>query len=177
MSQGYFHRVTRETPTRFWVNNPTIEDAKRAVAAGAISCTTNPTFCSNMIKAKSESAYALSVIDSIVQQTADDDTAADLVQQRLVKRVMENFLPLYERRPGLEGLVSIQGDPGADDDPNHIVEEALRFRKLAKNFIAKIPCTDAGLQAIEILIAEDMPTIATEVFAIAQVAETCELYR
>jgi transaldolase len=130
-----------------------------------------------MIKAKSESAYALSVIDSIVQQTADDDTAADLVQQRLVKRVMENFLPLYERRPGLEGLVSIQGDPGADDDPNHIVEEALRFRKLAKNFIAKIPCTDAGLQAIEILIAEDMPTIATEVFAIAQVAETCELYR
>jgi len=53
----------------------------------------------------------------------------------------------------------------------------LRFRKLAKNFIAKIPCTDAGLQAIEILIAEDMPTIATEVFAIAQVAETCELYR
>ena len=95
MPEGYFHRVTRETPTRFWVNNPTLEDAERAIAAGAISCTTNPTFCSHMIKAESESAHTLSVIDSVVQQTADDDTAADLVQQRLVKRVMEKFLPLY----------------------------------------------------------------------------------
>ena len=132
MSQGYFHRVTRETPTRFWVNNPTIEDAKRAIAAGAISCTTNPTFCSNMIKAKSESAYALSVIDSIVQQTADDDTAADLVQQRLVKRVMENFLPLYERRPGLEGLVSIQGDPGPTTTPTTLSRRRCAFGNLQK---------------------------------------------
>jgi transaldolase len=177
MSEGYFYRVRRETSTRFWVNNPTIEDAERAIAAGAISCTVNPTFCSHMIKSKSESAYALSVIDSIVQQAADDDTAADLVQQRLVKRLMEKFLPLYDRQPGLEGFVSIQGDPHADDDPDHIVEEALRYRKLARNSIMKIPCTDAGLRAIEILIAEDTPVIATEVFAIAQVAETCELYR
>jgi transaldolase len=177
MSEGYFHCVARETPTRFWVNNPTMEDTDRAIAAGAISCTTNPTFCSHMIRAESESAYAMKVIGSVVEQTADNDAAADLVQQALVKRVMEKFLPVYERRPGLEGLVSIQGDPHADDDPDHIVEEALRYRKLAKNFITKIPCTDAGLRAIEILIAEDMPTIVTEVFAIAQVVETCELYR
>ena len=177
MSGDYFHRLTRETPTRLWINNPTLEDAEQAIAAGAISCTTNPTFCANMLKAKSESAHALSVIESVIRQTSDDKTAADLVQQRLVKRVMEKFLPLYARHPGQEGLVSIQGNPHQDKDPDFIVEEALGFRNLEKNFIAKIPCTEAGLKAIEILIGENIPIIATEVFAIAQVTQTCELYR
>jgi len=177
MSKGYFRRAARETPTRLWINNPTLEDTDRAIAAGAISCTTNPSFCANMLKAKSESAQALSAIESVTEQTSDDNTAADLVQQRLAKRVMEKFLPLYERNPGWEGLVSVQGNPHQDDDPDFIVEEALRFRNLEKNFIAKIPCTEAGLKAIEILIGENMPFIATEVFAIAQVTQTCELYR
>jgi transaldolase len=117
------------------------------------------------------------VIDGVIRQTADEETAADLVQQRLVKRIMQRFLPLYERKPGLEGLVSIQGDPHADDDPDHIISEALCYRNLEKNFITKIPLTEAGLKAIEILIAENMPIIATEVFAIAQVTQVCELYQ
>lgn len=177
MSDGYFHQVTRKTATRFWVNNPTLEDADLAIGAGAISCTTNPTFSARLIRANSESARALSAIDAALRQTPDDRRAADLAQQELVKPVMERFLPLYERKPGLEGLVSIQGDPHADEDADHIIDEALRFRQLSKNFITKIPCTEAGLKAIETLIAEDMPIIATEVFAIAQVTETCKLYR
>ena len=176
MSEGYFHRVTRETPTRFWVNNPTLADAERAIAAGAISCTTNPTFCAHLLKARSESSYALRVIDRVIQQTSDDKAAAELVMQQLVKRVMDRFLPLYERQPGLEGFVSIQGDPHRDDEAAFVVEEALRFRKLGKNFITKIPVTQAGLKAIEILLGENMPIIATEVFAIAQAEHVCELY-
>jgi len=176
MSEGYFHRVTKETPTRLWINNPTLEDAGRAIAAGAISCTTNPTFCAHMLKAEGESAYALGVIDDVIRRAPDDKTAAEIVMQKLVKRVMEKFLPTYERAPGAQGLVSIQGDPHGDDDPDFIVEEALKFRKLEKNFITKIPLTDAGLKAIAILIGENMPIIATEVFAIGQAVEACELY-
>ncbi len=177
MKDGYFERVTRETPTRLWINNPTLAEADQAIAAGAIACTTNPTFCARMLREKSESAYAQSEIDSVVRQVADDRAATERVMQRLTERVMEKFLPLYERKPGLEGLVSIQGDPHGDHDPDFIVEEALRFRKLEKNFITKIPCSEAGLKAFEILIAENMPIIATEVFAIKQAVETCELYR
>jgi transaldolase len=177
MTGGYFHRVTRETPTRLWINNPTLEEADRAIAAGAISCTTNPTFCATMLRAESESTHTLSVVENAIEQTSDDETAAELVEQRLVKRVMEKFLPIYSRNPGREGLVSIQGNPHEDDDADFIVEEALRFRNLGKNFITKIPCTEAGLKAIEILIGEAMPIITTEVFAIAQVTQTCNLYR
>ncbi len=72
-----------------------------------------------MLKAKRESAHALGVIARVIEQTFDDEMAADLVEQRLVKRVMEKFLPLYERNPGQEGLVSIQGNPHQDDDPDY----------------------------------------------------------
>ena len=176
MSDGYFHQVAKETPTRLWINNPTLEDADRAISAGAISCTTNPTFCAHMLKAESESVHAFSLIDNMVQQTSDDRVVAERVMQQLVKRVMEKFLPLYERNPGVEGLVSIQGDPHGDEDPDFIVGEALRFRELERNFITKIPLTHAGLRAIEILVAENMPIIATEVFAVEQAVQACELY-
>ncbi len=176
MEKSYFHRVTKATPTRLWINNPTLADADQAIAEGAISCTTNPTFCAHMLKAEGESAYALSVIDRVIQHKSDDKEAAELVMQELVRRVMEKFLPLYERQPGAQGLVSIQGDPHGDEDPDFIVAEALRFRKLEKNFITKIPLTYAGLQAIEVLLGENMPIIATEVFAIEQAIEACELY-
>jgi len=130
-----------------------------------------------MLRAESESAYALCLIDSTVQHTSDDRDVAERVMQGLVKRVMEKFLPLYERKPGVEGLVSIRGDPHGDADPDFIVGEALRFRNLENNFISKIPLTQAGLRAIEILLAENMPIIATEVFAVEQAVQACELYR
>jgi transaldolase len=129
-----------------------------------------------MLKAQSESTSAFRIIDRVLQQTSDDKTAAELVMQEMVKRVMEKFLPLYERKPGLEGFVSIQGDPHRDEECAFIVDEALGFRTLARNFIAKIPLTEAGLKAIEILLGENMPIIATEVFAIAQAVQACELY-
>jgi transaldolase len=129
-----------------------------------------------MLRIESESAHLFNLIDSVVGHTSDDRVAAESVMQQMVKRVMEKFLPLYERKPGLEGLVSIQGDPHGDKDPDVIVAEALRFRKLEKNFITKIPATQAGLRAIEILLAENMPIIATEVFAVEQALQTCEVY-
>ena len=44
MAKGYFHRLHQETPTRLWINNPTLEEADLAIEAGAISCTTNPSY-------------------------------------------------------------------------------------------------------------------------------------
>jgi len=175
MAEGYFHRLHRETPTRLWINNPTLEEADQAIAAGAISCTTNPSYAARVIKM--EPNRALRAIREVIQESPDDQYAADRAQQRIVKAIMEKFLDLYERDPGRQGLVSIQGDPHRDEDADHMVAEALRFRKLCKNFITKIPCTAAGLKAFEKLIPEDMPIIATEVFAMAQATEVCELYQ
>ena len=175
MAEGYFKRLQRETPTRLWINNPTLEEADLAIAAGAISCTTNPSYSARIIKMEPDRAGR--AIRAAIQERPDDQDAADVAQQRMVKEIMEKFMDLYERAPGRQGLVSIQGNPHLDDHPSQIVDEALRFRKISPNFITKIPCTAAGLKAFEQLIPEDMPIIATEVFAMAQAIEVCELYQ
>lgn len=174
MSEGYFHRLQQETPTRLWINNPTLAEADLAIAAGAISCTTNPAYSARILKMEPERAAR--AIQAAIQESPDNQRAADIAQQHIVKEVMAKFLPLYRSAPGQKGLVSIQGNPHLDEDPAHIVDEAMRFREIAPNFITKIPCTEAGLKAFEQLIPENMPIIATEVFAMSQAIAVCELY-
>jgi len=174
MSERYFMRLHQETPTRLWINNPTLAEADVAIAAGAISCTTNPAYSARIIKLEPERAAR--AINAAIRESSDDQRAADIAQQLIVKDIMQKFLPLYNQAPRQQGLVSIQGNPHLDEDPAHIVDEAFRFRKISPNFITKIPCTAAGLKAFEQLIPEDMPIIATEVFAIAQATAVCDLY-
>jgi len=71
----------------------------------------------------------------------------------------------------------MQGDPRIDTDPDAIVEEALRFSELSPNFMAKIPVTEAGIAAIERLVAENVPICATEIFAVSQAIHMCEVYQ
>ena len=175
MAEGYFHRLHREAPTRLWINNPTLKEADLAIAAGAVSCTTNPSYSARIIR--EEPARAMRAIHEAIEEYTDDQQAADRAQQLIVKDVMEKFVDLYDRDQGRQGLVSIQGNPHLDEDAAHIVDEAMRFRRISRNFITKIPCTAAGLKAFEVLIGEDMPIIATEVFAMAQAIEVCELYQ
>jgi transaldolase len=172
---AYFHRVARETPTRMWINLPTLQEAREAIEAGAVSCTTNPTYGARLLDVESE--YIQGVITSVVRETRDVDVAAERVYHRATQRIMEIFLPLYERSGGTEGFVTIQGDPHKADDPNQIVGEMLRASKLGPNFMAKIPAVPAGLAAIEALVARNVPVCATEVFTIAQTIDVCERYR
>ena len=89
MPSGYFHRLTAETPTRFWINNPSGADMDQAIAAGAINCTTNPAYCSKLLV--SDPDYIRGVIDQVIETTHDDDVAAVCVYQRAGARVMARF--------------------------------------------------------------------------------------
>src|ERR1700722_1875097 len=112
MAEGYFKRLQRETPTRLWINNPTLEEADLAIAAGAISCTTNPSYSARIVKMEPERASR--AVRAPIRESPDDQRAADIAQQRIVKDIMEKFLDLYDRAPGRQGLVSIQGNPHLD---------------------------------------------------------------
>ena len=175
MSLGYFHRVTKVTPTRLWINNPMGPEIEQAIQAGAVSCTTNPSYCSRLLRRDAD--YLRTVIDEVVDEIEDNDEAAERVYQIASERVMRGFLPTYEETEGAHGYVTMQGDPRLDTDPDAIVEEALRCRKLARNCMAKIPVTWAGIVAIERLVERDVPICATEIFSISQAIRMCEGYQ
>jgi transaldolase len=174
MTEGYFHRVCQQTATRLWINNPSGEDVRRSLEAGAINCTTNPSYCSKLLQ--SEPEYIRGVVDRVVREEDSDDRAAERVYLECAARVMRMFRPLYDASDGKEGYVTIQDDPRRDEDPDNIVNAALRARKLGPNFMAKIPVMASGMVAIEELVARNVPCCATEIFAVSQAVEMCKRY-
>ena len=175
MLSGYFHRLTAETPTRFWINNPSGADMDRAIAAGAINCTTNPAYCSKLLV--SDPDYIRGVIDEVIRTTHDDDVAAIRVYQRASARVMARFRPLNEESSGKYGYVTMQDDPREDENPAAVIRGALHNRTLGPNLMAKIPVIEGGVKALEACVEESIPICATEVFSMAQATYMCELYQ
>lgn len=175
MLAGYFHRVAKETPTRLWLNNPMGPDTEKAIDAGAVSCTTNPSYCSKLLQGDAD--YIRGVIDSVLEEEGEIDAAAERVYEIAAHRVMQEFFPIYESSEAANGYVTMQGDPRLDTDRRAIVEEALRFRRLGENFMAKIPVTQAGIDAIEELVEENVPICATEIFSVSQAVRMCEVYQ
>lgn len=175
MPDTYFYRVQRQTPTRFWINNVTREQARLAIENGAVGCTQNPAYTWKMLQSESEKDHARSLLDGILKEEGDDSAALVRLQRELVGGVAQLFRPMFDESRGKTGYVSIQGDPFREDQGS--IEEFARFhRKAGENIMAKIPAVESGLRAIETLAKERVPINATECMAVRQVLDVCEVY-
>jgi transaldolase len=175
MKKGYFHRVTAQTPTRFWINNVTREEADISLEAGAVGCTQNPSYVYKMLTHESENEYASGVLNKVIGDLSDNDLAQETLQRELVREIALRFLPLWEKSNGKYGYVSIQGNPFKEDVENLI--RNARFNRMAgANIMCKIPATEDGLKAIEVLMAEGSPINATEVMGVRQAMDVCDVY-
>lgn len=172
--ESYFHRVKTTTPTRLWVNNPTIAEIGLAIDQGAVGSTTNPAYGSSLLKRAPDEI--LPIIAAVTAEAADDLRAAEFVQHRLVARIAARFLPTYEAASGRSGFVSLQGSPETDSDGDVILREAHEAHEISPNVTPKIPATLPGFYAFERLVRANIPTIVTEVFSLAQLVYACETY-
>lgn len=172
----YFSRLVSETPTRAWVNNPTEEETGLALAHGAVGSTTNPAYGGGLLRRAP--GEVVPIVDAVLAEhpDADDRGIVDLVQQRLVGRIVARFRPLFDATGGTAGFVSIQGSPDTDMDGERIWEEAQANHAIGPNATPKIPATLAGFVAMERVVEHGWPIIVTEVFSLDQVETTCELY-
>ena len=176
-TENYFVRLTRQTSTQFWINNPTRAQADLAISQAASGCTNNPSYTQKMVDHPSEGGYALNILEETLRDVNNDWEAVAEFQRRLVRPIAEKFMPIFQKNAGAKGFVSIQGDPIHEEDPDVIIREALENRKVSPNICCKIPTTQAGLQAMEYLIRQDVPLNATEIFAINQAVVLCETYQ
>jgi len=171
---NYIQRVISQTPTRLWINNPTGDDLKKALAAGAINGTSNPSYCSKLLQR--EPGYIRKIIDAVIKEIEDTDNAADVIYQRATSRFMSAFMPIYKQSGGSQGFVTMQDNPNRDEDHQAIIEAALRHSQVGKNYMAKIPVIESGMEAMAFLVEREIPICATECFSIAQTISMCELY-
>lgn len=176
MNNGYFHRVQAQTATKFWINNVTREQTKLAIEAGAVGCTQNPSFPYKMLtfEDRNERDYVYGLLDGIIAEQKDNNTAQIYLQRALVENIAKNFLSIYEKSGGALGYVSIQGDPFREDTET-IVQCGL-LNHTAPNIMIKIPVTEHGLEAIGILAAKGIPINATEVMSVRQALDVARVY-
>lgn len=170
---GYFRRVTQMTPTRLWINNVTVKQAREGIAAGAVGCTQNPSYVSKMMEAEPELAQQL--VDKWIRLTEDDSEVLIQVQAELVGHIAKEFMPLYESSDGKLGFVTIQGDPFQENTPA-IMRQAEIARAYGPNVMVKIPVVPEGIEAIASLVGKGIPVCCTEVFALQQAIDICEAY-
>jgi transaldolase len=76
--------------------------------------------------------------------------------------------PVFDRCSGRNGRLSIQTDPRFYRDTNAILQQAVRFDKVAPNMIVKIPVTRAGIPAIEEATYLGISINATVCFSLPQ---------
>jgi len=175
--QGYFHRVQNETPTRFWINNPTLEQAKKAIAAGAQGCTTNPSYVFKLFNSEEDMRLVKRSIDLLIPYEKDDAVVAAKVQGVMVGRLADLFFPLYKSSGGTAGFVTIQGDPFKETSAEAVIQEGIENRKISENIMVKVPVTESGIKAIQYFVRHDIPIMATEVMGISQAVSICEAYK
>ena len=173
----YFQRVQEQTSTRFWINNPTFEQAKKAIDAGAIGCTTNPSYVSKLFTSSEDYGWVTRAIDDLIPQERNDSIIASKVQRIMVSRLSELFLPLYNESEGKQGFVTIQGDPFYEDESRNIIHDGIENRKINNNIAVKIPVTIPGIEAIRYFVEQNIPTMATEIMGLSQAVSICEAYK
>ena len=175
-NNGYFQKVKKLTPTRFWINNPTLEEAKQAIEAGAVGCTTNPSYVSKLLSSPSDSMYVTRTIKLLLPYFSDNRELAAMVQRIMVSRISDLFMPMYEASEGKRGFVTIQSDPHAEEDASLIIKDGIENRNIGENIMVKIPVTVYGIEAIASLVAQNVPTMATEVMGISQAVSIAKAY-
>ncbi len=170
---NYLRALQSATATRFWVNNPTLAEAKAALAAGAHSCTTNPAHCAKILQ--TDPAFMRQIIRDTLAAGVSPEDAPEAVYHNACKALMDLFLPLFRQGTG-EGYVTVQEDPRKEEDTDYIIAASLRANALAPNHMAKIPVHAAGLKIIEAMVEHDIPICATEIFTLSQALTVWDVY-
>ena len=95
-----------------------------------------------------------------------------------VQNACDLFRRVWDEGKGQDGYVSIEVDPNLAYDTQGTIDEAQRLHELVDkpNCFVKIPATEAGLPAIEEMIARGRSINVTLIFSLQRYAEVVEAY-
>ncbi len=171
------HETVSTTPTEFWNDSCCVKELAYAIENGATGATSNPTIVLAVLK-NNLADWKDRIRQIIVENpTWSEVEVAWKVYEEVGLRGSKVLLPVFERRKGLRGRLSIQTNPQWYRDADRLVAQALHFNSLAPNLQVKLPVTKAGLTAIEEATFQGVNINATVSFTVPQsiaVAEAVE---
>jgi len=175
----YSKRLFKQTPTRFWVNNPTPEEAKKSIEVmGNVVCiASNCNYAKRMLTEPETKNDAIAYVDKLIKEgEADDDLIVAKTSQFMLSKCNEYFKPVYEKSVGKHGWIAIQGNPFFDTDYDFMLSEAKRFYDFMPNIRVKFPATEEAVAALEKMTSLGKATLATCGFSIPFTRAACDAY-
>ena len=148
----------------------------RMIREDAVSgVTSNPTIFQKAISAGD--AYDEQLHDLVA---TDDDLKEIFIKlaSKDVGDACDLQRSVWEGARGGDGYVSIEVDPHLAHDTDALIAEAQRLHELIDrpNLYVKVPATEAGLSAIEEMIADGKSINVTLIFSLQRYAEVAEAY-
>jgi transaldolase len=168
------HKMTQTTPTCLWNDSASIEELTYSIEHGAVGATCNPSIAVSVLK-KELAVWKPRILELAAAEPA---LTEDGLAWRIVEEISANaarlLLPIFEREKGRNGRLSIQTDPRNYRNTKAMLEQAIRFSRLAPNMIVKIAATHAGLAAMEEATYRGISINATVSFTLPQAIAVAE---
>jgi transaldolase len=142
---------------------------------GISGVTSNPTIFANAITGSSD-------YDGAISQLAAGGAGPEAIYAELVKRDIQDacdvLLPIWAKGGKQDGHVSVEVSPVLAHDTEGTVEDARAWWKRVdrQNLLIKVPATQAGLPAIEELIADGISVNVTLIFSLERHRAVIDAY-
>ena len=146
------------------------------VDRGVRGLTSNPTIFQKAIQGSPDYDEQFSALAAGAPHPIIDDYWAMVLHD--INSALDIFEPVYAATSGLDGYVSVEVDPGLAHDSagTEIAARELSERVNRHNLMVKVPATQAGLPAIEQMIAEGRSINVTLIFSLERYAAVVEAY-
>ena len=140
---------------------------------GVLGITSNPSIFE---KAIANSTIYDNTIGEMVEADVNDIYEALAIQD--IQDAADLLRPIFDSTNGDDGYVSLEVSPLIANDTDTTIEEAKRLYATVDrpNVMIKIPATDAGLPAIEEVIASGINVNVTLIFSLEYYAKVVESY-
>lgn len=148
------------------------EGFKELIAKGIINgATSNPAIFKNAIL--TSDAYKNQILELEGLSSKEKYEALAMAD---IQKAADILRPLFDA--GDDGYVSIEVDPFLCDDTEATVAEGIRLHEMIgrPNVMIKVPATEAGYGAMEILSSQGIPVNATLIFSVDQALKCAQAF-
>src|SRR3954447_15857392 len=140
-----------------------------------VGVTTNPTIFQGALS--KGHAYDKQVAE-LAERGADVDATIRTVTTDDVRDACDVLRPQWEASDGVDGRVSIEGDPRLARDADKTVQQAIELWKIVDrpNLFIKIPAMEEGVPAITSVLAEGISVNVTLIFSVERHRAVMDAY-
>ncbi|HET9167929.1 MAG TPA: transaldolase family protein [Actinospica sp.] len=168
-------RGTREFPqTALWNDSADPDELSRSIGFGAVGATCNPVIAYTAISRRLDVWRPRIALLAAEHPTAGESAIGWLAVEELSIEAAKLLEPAFAASGGRNGRLSVQTDPRLHRDADALVEQAVRFSRLAENIIVKIPATSVGIRAIEEATYRGVSVNVTVSFTVPQAVRAAE---